>query len=204
MIYYYNKFCGLFVYHLSNVALISASFRRKKNLIIDQIQFCLDANTNYIIPENLASLIISVEDRRFEQHYGVDFYSILRAIYRTVLFNRIEGASTISQQLVRTITNEREITFRRKVREIFLTIRLNKYFTKKQLFHAYFNLYQINNCVGIPHFCSKIKFDLNKLSKNECCHIVARLKYPIITDRNEVRFTKRMEIIESKYNSNAM
>lgn len=102
---------------------------------------------------------ICLEDRRFYKHKGFDAKAFLREIYKFFIYktvvlakllkiNRYGGASTIDMQLVRTITNYREITVGRKLYEISLAILLNRKFTKQDILHSY---------LDIAYFGSKLK-----------------------------------------------
>jgi penicillin-binding protein 2D len=85
--------------------------------------------------------IVAVEDERFYQHGGVDPLGLVRAVIRTASGNR-QGASTITQQYVRNtiLLDERtDMTLRRKVREAFLAIQLEKRFTKGEILEMYLN-----------------------------------------------------------------
>ena len=80
------------------------------------------SNTDFADLDTLSKLLISGEDHRFFYHIGFDFIAIARAIKNRVLYNKVEGASTIEQQLVRVLTNDYQRTFSRKIREIFLVL----------------------------------------------------------------------------------
>jgi penicillin-binding protein 1B len=92
------------------------------------------------IPQLLTDTLKAVEDRRFESHFGVDPIAVLRALFVNVRSGEIrEGASTLTQQLVRSyfLTNER--TWWRKVREAFMAVALELRYDKADLLHAYVN-----------------------------------------------------------------
>jgi len=92
------------------------------------------------ISDNLKNAVLSSEDANFYQHNGID----LKAIGRSVLVNLklqsvSQGASTITQQLVRSVYLTNQRTLARKVREIFLSIELEKKYSKNQIFDWYLN-----------------------------------------------------------------
>lgn len=92
------------------------------------------------IPELLTEALVAVEDRRFESHAGVDVRAIARAALVNLREGGIEqGASTLTQQLVRSyfLTNER--TWSRKIREALMAIALELSYSKHELMHAYVN-----------------------------------------------------------------
>ncbi len=92
------------------------------------------------IPQLLTDTLKAVEDRRFDSHFGIDPIAVLRASFVNVTAGEIrEGASTLTQQLVRSyfLTNER--TWWRKVREAFMAVALELRYDKNELLHAYVN-----------------------------------------------------------------
>ena len=84
----------------------------------------LFANENRIwidsenIPENLKNATIAIEDKRFKTHKGVDWKGTLRGIVYTVTGEDVQGGSTITQQLIKNITGNRENSVKRKITEI--------------------------------------------------------------------------------------
>jgi penicillin-binding protein 1A len=92
------------------------------------------------IPQLMRDAIIATEDRRFEKHWGVDFFGVARATAKA-LFNwrRIQGTSTITQQLSRVcfLTNER--SFKRKFQELLFTLQIERFYTKAQILTLYCN-----------------------------------------------------------------
>ncbi len=152
------------------------------------------------LPKQLINSIVIIEDRRYFQHLGIDFYSILRAGYKNATTNRLEGASTIIQQLVRNTIEEREIRVKRKVNEIMLATLINKEFTKEEILYAYLGTYKFANTIGVFNFCSNENYDINKLSLNETAEIAARFKYPSITKSNYIKYLKRVRTIRKTTN----
>lgn len=95
---------------------------------------------------------VAVEDERFYQHNGVDPQGVIRAAVGQ-LFGGSEGASTITQQLVRNtvLSDEQfEISLKRKVREAYIAIQMEKMYTKDQILMMYLNtIYYGNGAYGI-------------------------------------------------------
>jgi len=92
------------------------------------------------VSDNLKQAILASEDSRFYQHGGIDFEGILRAILIDLkLQSASQGGSTITQQLIRSVylTNQKSIA--RKVREIVLSIELERRYSKDQIFGWYLN-----------------------------------------------------------------
>ncbi|HLI29574.1 MAG TPA: PBP1A family penicillin-binding protein [Terriglobia bacterium] len=93
------------------------------------------------IPPVLRNAIISVEDRHFESHFGVDILRIVRAaIIDIVQWRKAEGASTLTQQLSRRLFLTPQKSFKRKIREALLAIQIERHFTKAQIFTMYCNI----------------------------------------------------------------
>jgi len=155
-------------------------------------------NLDKDFPEVLLNGLIAIEDKRYFLHFGVDFYSIMRASIRNVTSKRIEGASTITQQFVRNITGERKIRFKRKIKEMLFASLIDYQFSKKEIISAYLNSYRFRNCVGVHEFCKLEQYNINKLSVNETAQIAARFKYPSINEINYLKYLKRVRFIECK------
>jgi len=92
------------------------------------------------IPPLLRDAVLSIEDRHFESHWGVDVYRIVRAGLTDLLeWRKAQGASTLTQQLSRKLFLTTERSFRRKFQEILLAIQIERRFTKPQIFTMYAN-----------------------------------------------------------------
>lgn len=137
------------------------------------------------IPAYFVEAMVSVEDRRFYEHNGVDYEGIARAAY--ILYqnsgNITQGASTITQQLARGIfltnevRNEREDKdkYERKIKEIFISWELEKKYTKQQILEFYLNnIFFANGYYGIGA-AAKGYFDkdLDELSVSEVAFLCA-------------------------------
>lgn len=92
------------------------------------------------IPEHLRRAVIAVEDVRFFEHPGLDYIGILRAAWTNLRRGgKVEGASTITQQLARSLFLSSERTFDRKVRELVLAYKMELVSTKEQILETYLN-----------------------------------------------------------------
>jgi membrane peptidoglycan carboxypeptidase len=92
------------------------------------------------VSQNIIDAVISAEDNRFYDHHGVDFMGIVRAAFKNTQAGRIrQGASTITQQLARNAFDLRDRTYDRKLLEMFLAMRIEKTFPKKQILEFYLN-----------------------------------------------------------------
>ena len=138
------------------------------------------------IPPNLVHAVIAIEDRRFFEHSGIDYWRILGA-FRNDLFHLHrykEGASTLTQQLARGFFLTPERTYSRKLREAVISIILEHRFDKKQIFEMYAN--QINlgqrGSFSIDGFgeASQAYFgkDVRQLSLSECALLAGLIQSP--------------------------
>lgn len=92
------------------------------------------------IPENLKHAAITAEDRNFYTHKGVDFKGILRAIFVDLLRGgKLQGGSTITQQLIKNALLTSEKSLVRKLKELILAYQIEHKFTKDQILQMYFN-----------------------------------------------------------------
>jgi penicillin-binding protein 1B len=92
------------------------------------------------IPPLLPATLKAVEDQRFDTHWGVDPLAVLRAVFVNVTSGEIkQGASTLTQQLVRSYFLSNERTWGRKLREALMAIALEMRYSKDELMHAYVN-----------------------------------------------------------------
>jgi penicillin-binding protein 1A len=92
------------------------------------------------LPSDLPAAAVAVEDHRFWQHSGVDLIGIARAMLVNVTSGRlVQGGSTITQQVAKTLFLTNERTLRRKIRELLLTIWLEHTFTKREILEIYLN-----------------------------------------------------------------
>jgi penicillin-binding protein 1A len=92
------------------------------------------------IPAQIVDAVLAAEDDNFFQHSGVDYPGLLRAIARHLMSGeKSEGGSTITMQLTRGIFLSPEKSYRRKLLEIFLTLRIEQQFSKKEILTLYLN-----------------------------------------------------------------
>lgn len=92
------------------------------------------------IPDFVKEATISIEDKNFYHHFGIDFVGIARAAFNTLIGKRLEGGSTITQQLVKNaLLSDTSRTPLRKVREIVLAIATELTYSKDQILELYLN-----------------------------------------------------------------
>lgn len=103
------------------------------------------------IPESVVDAVISIEDERFFKHHGVDVKRTAGAIFTYITHGGKSsfGGSTITQQLVKNIKNDKEATWTRKIREWYRAIVLENKLSKEEIFESYVNqIYMGDGCYG--------------------------------------------------------
>jgi 1A family penicillin-binding protein len=113
--------------------------------------------TSEEIPQNVKDAFISVEDKRFYKHNGVDFFALTRAVVKLINKDAItQGGSTITQQLSRNVFLSHEVSWQRKVKEMFVAWELERTYSKDQILEFYVNnIFYANNCYGIESASQK-------------------------------------------------
>ena len=91
------------------------------------------------IPLNMKNAIIAIEDKRFYEHHGVDWIRTTGAMLNFVRGIKSYGGSTLTQQLVKNVTEDNQVNITRKLREIFRAIELEKTYSKDMLLESYMN-----------------------------------------------------------------
>ncbi len=92
------------------------------------------------MPRALLDATVAIEDERFYSHWGLDIWGIARAAVVNVFHRRVvEGGSTITQQLARTLFLTRERTIQRKIKEALLAIQIERQYKKEEILEMYLN-----------------------------------------------------------------
>ncbi len=136
------------------------------------------------IPVLMRDAMVSVEDRRFRSHPGVDPIALIRimqfAIANRGTGRRLQGASTITQQVARTIFLSNRYTFGRKIREMVLALALERQFSKDQILELYLNkVYFGGGAYGIDAASRRFfGHGANQLSLAEAAVIAGLVKAP--------------------------
>jgi penicillin-binding protein 1A len=96
--------------------------------------------TSTDIPQSLHDAIISIEDKSFESNWGINLFRAAEAAYTDIhSHSRAQGSSTLTMQLARNLFLSSQKTYSRKLQEIFLTLQIERRFTKQQIFTMYAN-----------------------------------------------------------------
>jgi len=135
----------------------------------------------YKMRMDLQNAVLSIEDHRFFNHYGISFYGIIRAAYQNFLHRRISaGGSTITQQLAKTafLTQERTIT--RKLKEVILAVQLERNYSKQEILEMYLNqVYLGHGAYGVEQ-AAMLYFQKHawELTLSESAALAGIIRYP--------------------------
>jgi len=140
------------------------------------------------VPKTLIDALIAIEDRKFYTHWGIDPRGIARALYKTLSGQRIEGGSTLTQQLVKNffLTSERTLT--RKANEVLMAMLLELHYSKDEILETYLNEIYLgqdaNRAIHGVGLASYFYFDrpLDRLELHEIATLVGMIKGPAIYD----------------------
>ena len=152
------------------------------------------------IPWYMEKALVAIEDKRFYDHKGVDWYRTFGAFVE--MFARMQtsyGGSTITQQLIKNLTGEDEVTIQRKLTEIFGALELEKKYDKQEIMEWYLNaVYFGEGCYGVQT-AAQTYFgkSVSDLTMAECAAIVGITNLPTYYDPfyNEENNKKRQETI---------
>ena len=132
------------------------------------------------IPEDLEHALVAIEDKRFYEHKGVDWYRTVGAIFSSFLGSSSFGGSTITQQLIKNLTGDNEVTVQRKLVEIFRALEFEKKYDKEEIIEWYLNaVFFGEGCNGI-YTAAQTYFgkEPSELTLAECASIVGIVNLP--------------------------
>ena len=126
----------------------------------------------------MKNAFISIEDERFMKHHGVDWIRLVGVIVKRS--NSGQGGSTITQQLIKNLTDENEVTIVRKFNEILSALNIEKNYSKDEIIEAYLNtIYLSEGCYGVKTASEKyFGKDVSDLNAAECAAIASITQYP--------------------------
>ena len=155
------------------------------------------------MPVEVISAIVSIEDKKFFKHNGIDYRAILRAVKAFIDEGRAtQGGSTITMQLARNIFLSQEKTWQRKVEEMFIALGLEEKYTKEQILEFYLNnIYFGNGYYGIQS-ASRGYFnrDVSELDLSEIAFLCAIPNNPTDYDpitNKENTYARRNRILDN-------
>jgi hypothetical protein len=151
------------------------------------------------VPPILIEALIIAEDRRYLTHKGFDLRAICRAICSLISQRGLQGASTIEQQFVRTVTDHRRRTIRRKLREIVLANWCSNRFSKEAIAASYLTIaYYGKSATGLAQVLRRLDADPHFLNIEEAATVVTALRYPLTDIQSEAqnaRFARRRNFV---------
>jgi|TARA_R110002033_G_scaffold73235_2_gene124604 penicillin-binding protein 1A len=158
-----------------NGELVANIFEKENRLYVDYED----------IPPRVIEALLAIEDTQFFEHGGVNLDAISRALIKDIKAGKlVEGASTLTQQLVKTVLLTREKKLIRKIKEALLSIRVEQVLTKEQILERYFNqVYFGHGYFGIRTAAlGYFKKELYQLSLKEIAILVGLPKAPSFYD----------------------
>jgi len=133
------------------------------------------------LPRDLVNAVVAVEDAKFYQHGGYDFFGIIRAALKNLTAGHVrQGGSTITQQLARNSFALKQKTFRRKVLEIFLARRIEEQFGKQKIMELYLNRIYFGGGLYGAEAAARGYFgkSAREMSLAECATLAGLIKSP--------------------------
>lgn len=132
------------------------------------------------IPENLINATVAIEDKRFYKHPGVDWKRTGYGVFSMFTGKDIQGGSTLTQQLIKNLTQKDEVTVKRKILEIFTALEFEKNHSKKDILEWYLNyIYLGEGCYGV--YTASLNYfgkELQDLTLAECASLIAITNNP--------------------------
>ncbi len=159
----------------------SGEYEELMTLDSDTKQIWVDYND---MPENLLNAAVAIEDQRFYTHQGVDWKRTAGAVLGLVTGNSSYGGSTITQQLIKNVTKNDDVTVKRKVTEIFQALEFEKSHSKSEILEYYLNIiYLGERCNGVGA-AAQAYFgkDVSELDLAECASLISITNNPSLYD----------------------
>lgn len=179
----------------------------KKNKEVELTRLHGDENRIWVniddMSEYLPKAFIAIEDKRFESHHGVDWIRTTGVIVKPQ--NLGQGGSTLTQQLIKNLTDEKQVTIARKFTEILSALNLERYYEKDDILEAYLNtIYLSHGCYGVKTAAEQyFGKDVADLNIAECACIAGITQFPTKYDPliNTAENKKRQkQVLDAMYN----
>lgn len=132
------------------------------------------------IPENMKNAVVAIEDKRFYDHKGVDWIRTAGAGANLLSGTQSYGGSTLTQQLIKNITEDNQVSLARKAREIFRAIQLEEMYSKDEILESYLNVVNFGSgCRGVQS-AANVYFgkDIQGCSLVQCATIAGITQNP--------------------------
>lgn len=160
------------------------------------------------IPDDMKNAMIAIEDKRFWDHNGVDWVRTGGAVISLITGKDSYGGSTLTQQLIKNLTDDNEVSLTRKLREIFRALNFEQRYSKDEIIEAYLNVVNFGNgCRGVQSAANTyFDKDINECSTAECAAIAGITQNPsaynplIYPENNKIR----REVVLSEMHNQGM
>lgn len=131
-------------------------------------------------PEDLVNAFIAIEDKRFKEHKGVDWWSMGNVAVQFLTSDSMRGGSTITQQLIKLMTGEDDQRVQRKFAEMLKAMNIEKDHTKEEILENYLNIVSLSQgCYGVQAAANTFfGKDVSELTLLECAALAAIVKSP--------------------------
>ena len=136
------------------------------------------------IPKQLVDATVAIEDKRFYEHQGVDWFTTIKAFANMFLGDDSKGGSTITQQLVKNLTQDDSVTVQRKLLEIFRATEMERKYDKDTIMEWYLNyIYMGHGCYGVRSAAEQyFGKELEMLTIAECASLISITNNPSVYD----------------------
>lgn len=158
------------------------------------------------IPEHVQNAFISVEDKRFRSHNGLDYIRLAKALFLNVTGTGREGGSTITQQLIKTIFLTPDRSLKRKVVEAVMATRMERRLTKDEILELYLNTINFGrSSYGIKNAAKNYFGKLPKdLTIAEAAILASIPKSPAKYSKYENAIQRQKVVLKLMYTNNAI
>lgn len=132
------------------------------------------------IPQQLINAVIAIEDARFNEHHGVDLKRIAGSFVNNISGGNLQGASTITCQLVKLTLLNADQNYKRKLQEAYLALQVEEQLSKEEIMEAYLNVIYLGGSNYGVRIAAQDYFgkELNELSLRECACLAAIIRNP--------------------------
>jgi penicillin-binding protein 2A len=170
---------------------------RTKGVVVDEL------------PKHVGAAVVAIEDERFYEHGGFDIKGITRAFFSNLFAGSITGGgSTITQQLTKNALLSPEKTYKRKIEELFLAVKIEKVYEKDEILQMYLNqVYFGSGSWGISQATRKyFNKDIDDISISEAATLAALLQAPNALDpyKHYDRALERRNVVLAKMKEHGM
>lgn len=150
------------------------------------------------IPDDLKHAVVAMEDRRFYKHRGVDFKSIARAALNNLVTSSTQGGSTIDMQVSKNLLTSEDKTYKRKVRDMYNAIQMNKIMTKDEILTTYLNnIYLGRSAYGVAKG-AKVYFnkDVSELNLAQCAMLAGITNNPYRFREHDQAKARQIQVLD--------